>query len=270
MSEGATEESQAAESVEPAAGGSLFDEVAAEVAATAGDGTVSSDQPNYEQPWLESFMGGKYRTVEAAEKGQKALQTEFQALKDKMKSFVGAPIDPESGEPVPYSFKMPEGMEPLPADDPLMVAVNGWGQKHGLSADAAQEAFDEIIAPLMAGASIGGRDEELRALVDHYGGQDAMQAKVRDVYAWAASLLPADMIDTLKAAGSTKDTVLVLDALQTAVRNRTIGDGSGGVQLTEAFVNEKARELGIAHPEVVKLRRQWAEGEAARRKAVGR
>ena len=165
---------------------------------------------------------------------------------------------------------MPEGMEPLPADDPLMVAVNGWGQKHGLSADAAQEAFDEIIAPLMAGASIGGRDEELRALVDHYGGQDAMQAKVRDVYAWAASLLPGDMIETLKAAGSTKDTVLVLDALQTAVRNRTIGDGSGGVQLTEAFVNEKARELGIAHPEVVKLRRQWAEGEAARRKAVGR
>ena len=97
MSEGATEESQAAESVEPAAGGSLFDEVAAEVAATAGDGTVSSDQPNYEQPWLESFMGGKYRTVEAAEKGQKALQTEFQALKDKMKSFVGARLTRNQG-----------------------------------------------------------------------------------------------------------------------------------------------------------------------------
>lgn len=265
MSEGATEvETPTVES------NSLFDDAATVAAATAPTPvTLSDDPPGYEQAWLETFMGGKYRTVEDGEAGVKALQGEYMGLKERFKSFTGAPVDAETGEPVPYNFAMPEGAESLPDDDPMMVAVNAWGQKHGLSSEGAQEAFDEIIMPLMAGATVGGKDAEQTALVDKYGSAEVAQAKAGEVYSWAAGLLPADMLPELKASGSLASTVIVLDALRAGFESRSMGAGNGPAPFTEQTVNELADKHGATHPTTEAARTKWAQIEVARRKAAG-
>jgi hypothetical protein len=231
MSEGATETNENEIEAAPT-------DASAQVELDARAAEVKAPEPGtgeYEHEGLKGIQGGKYRKLEDVDKALGESSREGKELAAKVADLEaqaaagtggGAPKDAATGAPIPYEFKSPEGMEGLellPADSPLTIAVNEFGQRHNMSAEMAQDAYENIIIPMMAGNEVGAQEHEQQELTDFYKSATVAEAKVKEAYAWAADLAP-DMAEDIRSIGDRASTTKVLIALKDAVQSRKMGD----------------------------------------------
>ena len=233
-------------------------------AAPEGDSAAQAEgqlpHESYETEWLKVFAGGKYATLEAANKGYddfgRLIQERSAALKEleskvgdyeaKVKGtegILGAPVDSE-GKPVPYEFKMPDGVE---MDPTLKTAFEEFCRGANLSNAVAQKALEDVVIPWEAGSEVGRREAEKAIVVEALGGDEQVAAKVvADTFEWASSLFGGDKdkIERLQnGLGKYGEAILALADLREALTGVSVGRGTGGVGgLDEAGYQEMLRD----------------------------
>jgi len=216
---------------------------------SGGVGGVGGASPKYEAEWLESFEGGKYQTISAAQEAFGGLRRGLTAAQQKLKGFTGPPMT-EDGQPGAYEFEVPEGVNAkIDTDNPMFTKLQEWGHKHGMSQEAAQELFAEVYAPSLAAEVGADKDAEMAFLTDHYQSAEVAQQRVAEVFDWASELVGEENIGVLKAVGRTADGILCLDILRSAFQNVTIPSdtiGSGG-GMNDAKVQEIMSQHGWEH-----------------------
>lgn len=225
--------------------------------------------------FVKALAGGKYQKPEDAIKGyselsklQQEASAKAKALEAKLVGHKGAPVDAE-GNPVPYEIAFPEGFTGE-MDELLVARANEIGRKMNLSQDAMQALFQEVYVPSMAGSLLQNQQRERAALVEHYGTEDAANEVLSETFEWLTSVLPEDARGDIVELGSTAAGVRTAHRLKKAFNSVQLPDGSaGGGVITADTLAAKTNELGMTHPRVIEMRRQYAEQEVARRKQAG-
>jgi hypothetical protein len=225
----------AAPAAAPAAGG--------DPAAPAAPETPRS----YEHPWLQEEQGGKYFTLDEYRKGSSEklkelhkAQQQIKLMEQKSPLLKGPPIDPETGQPAPYTFTPSEANAKLgrqiDPEDPVLQGVTGWGHKWSVPQEAMQELFsgvyegildteaqaDEDIAKEVAAAGF-------RELVEHYGSAEAANEAANGVLGWFEGLIGEENRDLVRAAvGLNPKAVKALDLAMKALDSVNLPAGGGG------------------------------------------
>lgn len=210
-------------------------------AALGGDPEGAGPEAGYEHEFLKTYQGGKYRTVEDMSKAHASAQTAIQDLKGKLGGFNGAPAD-EAGNFLGYDLTLPEGWEgEIDAAGPEMESFKEWGKRHNMSGEAAQDAFENVYLPLIAGVQSALKEDNANALTALYGSAEVANEQTRGAFEWAAGLLrnSPDAIEQLREAGSNYLIVPVLHSLREAIQSNRLGRGdAGGAKSADARYQE--------------------------------
>lgn len=136
----------------------------------------------YEEAWLATAHGGKYKTRDALIKGTEEFgglvrarteEAEAAALKQAematkmatIEPIIGAPVN-EDGTAKPYDWGFPEEATVNPV---LVDAFDGLLRKHNLSEVVAKDAAG-LLTEYAAAVELVNREAEIQATIDYFGG----------------------------------------------------------------------------------------------------
>lgn len=174
------------------------------------------------------FIGSKYNTVEDQAKALKAMQPDYNRLKNS-----------QAGAPEAYEVAMPEGVEgEVDMNDPNLGKLVEWGQKNGVSQEGFQEVYD-IYGAIQAQSATEAaefKEAQFQAL-----GPQAQQ-RITDVNHWIEANLSQEDVDALQ--GNAISSAAELKAIESMISKTKYqqvprNDGAGLEPMTVDQINAK-------------------------------